>query len=994
MKNGVKRLHEQFNSTKIHKNEDGVALIFALGFLSVLLMVGLAFATSALLERKLAINNRSSLQSKLLVNSATSHVMGSLQSSIMNNYNETGTTNLKEVPQQYIKPNAGFLIIDKNNSSGAPDDIKNRPLMISVDLKVDGTDVKTNPNPTDYEKKELQENLTERINNITILGWTNVTLIEDNLSWVNMRKEPLSKNGSPNSKYNTSQIVGRYAYIIEDITGKLNINDVSENLEDNQKTTNIDESKFGIIKYDSILDPNNPTESRLGSFGSDKNKLYTSIEQLLQDSSITSWSQDKITFANNLFTTYSNKEDEIYLRPGSDPTTDKGEKYHKLSNIKFKKANPGFINYGEKFGENQDYFKNATYAKYDSKSENSNNTATTGIEFFNKYDTSLTKEEYNQIVANTIDFLDEDLIPTWNGNSKPKIKVESDGTITGKINLTQAPTFFGNEKVPQINEITIGINGSVKLSPGESATDSDDADFSINIYPAIEFTDIYNADLSQTFRLFLNVEIEASKLIDNTPETWTINAKMVSKDFQMDSLLKNKFYILNDNTNVFLQKTFSDFKSQLNINDIAINISKITVKSCFLARKDGSEYIVVDYANTDKFLNPKFASGTAELAKVVTSGTKNSETYVFPLEVKDPRVNLAGSNWEWDPETPIESSLNGTAFTWTDSEIVAKKTLEVNNFNAKLENKFLNDPAKDYKIEMEKDLETVTSFGELKHYFPNKIETTKDLIALGNVSRGKAFQTLNFSRMNPKGYIGKYLDGDANILQHIKLSELVKSPISKFNLKGANPEPTIVVLNDILKSNSTEFTGITIDNTEIEALKTKLIENKKNFDDDNLEANIKKRKNDFMSTTNATAAPELYNFYGVFDMDCISNAVVMELKDKIKEQEKLDFLLGNLWLKSSQRYFYYKINTVSQSITDLDTGTTEVAITKDLGETLNPVPQGIVLKKDTIYTLKSLTGRYDPYVDTINSTKKAKVIIRWDNVDKKFEIISYENLEQ
>ena len=38
----------------VHKNESGVALLFALGILSLLLVLGLAFASNALLAQKVA----------------------------------------------------------------------------------------------------------------------------------------------------------------------------------------------------------------------------------------------------------------------------------------------------------------------------------------------------------------------------------------------------------------------------------------------------------------------------------------------------------------------------------------------------------------------------------------------------------------------------------------------------------------------------------------------------------------------------------------------------------------------------------------------------------------------------------------------------------------------------------------------------------------------------------------------------------------------------
>lgn len=57
-----------------HNNESGVALLFALGILSLLLVLGLAFASNALLAQKVAYNNSSRSQAKLLAQSAISRI--------------------------------------------------------------------------------------------------------------------------------------------------------------------------------------------------------------------------------------------------------------------------------------------------------------------------------------------------------------------------------------------------------------------------------------------------------------------------------------------------------------------------------------------------------------------------------------------------------------------------------------------------------------------------------------------------------------------------------------------------------------------------------------------------------------------------------------------------------------------------------------------------------------------------------------------------------
>lgn len=58
----------------VNNKESGVALLFALGILSLLLILGLAFASNALLAQKVAANNSNRSQAKLLAQSAISRI--------------------------------------------------------------------------------------------------------------------------------------------------------------------------------------------------------------------------------------------------------------------------------------------------------------------------------------------------------------------------------------------------------------------------------------------------------------------------------------------------------------------------------------------------------------------------------------------------------------------------------------------------------------------------------------------------------------------------------------------------------------------------------------------------------------------------------------------------------------------------------------------------------------------------------------------------------
>ena len=57
------------------RREEGMALLFALGFLALMLILGLGFVTTSLLSQKLAVNNGSRAQARMFARSAMARAM-------------------------------------------------------------------------------------------------------------------------------------------------------------------------------------------------------------------------------------------------------------------------------------------------------------------------------------------------------------------------------------------------------------------------------------------------------------------------------------------------------------------------------------------------------------------------------------------------------------------------------------------------------------------------------------------------------------------------------------------------------------------------------------------------------------------------------------------------------------------------------------------------------------------------------------------------------
>lgn len=96
------------------RKEAGVALLFALGILSLLLVMGLAFVTNSILARKVAYNNSSRSQAKMLAHSAISRVALSI---MMYQYQAAAT------PSLWPNDFSGICSYDENDNKAFSDQL-------------------------------------------------------------------------------------------------------------------------------------------------------------------------------------------------------------------------------------------------------------------------------------------------------------------------------------------------------------------------------------------------------------------------------------------------------------------------------------------------------------------------------------------------------------------------------------------------------------------------------------------------------------------------------------------------------------------------------------------------------------------------------------------------------------------------------------------------------------------------------------------------------
>ena len=752
------------------------------------------------------------------------------------------------------------------------------------------------------------------------------------------------------------------------------------------------------------------------------------------------------------------KEAEIFLRPSASPNTTAGTYFHK-----FPMNKTSLEAFKTSFKTSSGNLATNTIEPFVATDSGAKSSA--GIEFFRQVDSGFDKgaftnstDRLNQIAANFFDFFDEDCEPTCDLSN-------------GALNLTASPKYFGNEMFPQISEISVALGGKItkqslgrrdrvsvalKVQPAVELTDIYGV---AQRYPNLRYKIEFKVRVTGTIKVKSGPASTADKSYD---EELTI---ATNSPFKLSNLTKNdgfyiayngggrrgfkrRFYLPARNQRCPRDSNISG--AQLNLKTVQITAARLIIASGSvdgnnlsntvvdfarpssrgiwdLTNIDVKDNFVLDHSNEPADFIPRLAIQSDKDKALCSMNGTQSMYQLFSIQTIDPRVNTLSGNWTRENHTfPTNKELNYSTVNDDRFENLKSNFNDQNRYNIGYANKIYDEtkaPAelysiqnnfnnsetnKDYKNKFEQDFETVNSFGKLRHYFPNKLETTADLAAIGNISRAKAFQTLNVSKFNKIGWIGKYSDGDANILQQLKFSNQINSLTGKYNYKGFNKVALIALMKDAIALHPEIFKDYNNGNISY----TLVDDSSKNGIINKIQTEREKTNYDAFNTSNNRyddcivkgENPEIYNFYGFKDFDLFVTGIKKSYDATSmtsKGQQQVEFLTSAMLANSSPRYFYYQLNTVSQGIIDNEAGTpsTSVSITKDLGEqVVSSNISGIIEKvgaaNSTVYKLRSRKGAYDPYVDQITSTKKAKAIIRWDNIDKKFEVISYEKLEQ
>lgn len=376
----------------------------------------------------------------------------------------------------------------------------------------------------------------------------------------------------------------------------------------------------------------------------------------------------------------------------------------------------------------------------------------------------------NQIVANLVDYC-----------QPVTVSATSDSPADW---LTTPPTYTGNKKTPYINE----FGGEVQLHT-EIVLNAPKYDIAVNLnfYLYSEIINIYAANWVTPLRL-------------NVKGSFTY-------DYNIGNLgaVVNQTQAINVDINAFNWSNGYGTDKRL-INSITINkngvppgqehatVSNVRFKiDSAVLYVPGASNIFYDYANVDK--TATLAMLENNYTTVTVAGTGDDQTSWFSIETEDPRQNLNTTDWIVNTAPAVNNGTN-LFYVWTAVDNAGVLCGAVNTNS--------NPAVRHGLAPATTDAETATdpANGSLSTAYIRELPMVSPW-ELGFIHRGEKWQTLNLHKYDdtkatkaitvgankyPPGG-GAYDLGDANILDQIKMNNSSKN--YKIDLNNEFQDPVL-----------------------------------------------------------------------------------------------------------------------------------------------------------------------------------------------------------
>ncbi|MBR4901661.1 MAG: hypothetical protein IKZ46_12045 [Victivallales bacterium] len=592
----------------------------------------------------------------------------------------------------------------------------------------------------------------------------------------------------------------------------------------------------------------------------------------------------------------------------------------------------------------------------------------------------------DQVAANLIDFSDKDNI----ASTDFKLELGDDG-------FWDEPTYCGNERVPYINEIDLKVE---MTRDADITATGDTYSFKMNVKAMAELVNIYCNDDGtgsdcDAVPDDLHVQVRVIGQFTVTEVKYAFDLDPASgQNVLMEKERKTKTYPMGGDDG-YLSLTSGNKIPRFHLGYQVIELNGQVFPQEGLTDTDFPQPVSLQTAGFDEVKYFFSYSITQVLAVVYEGSTLKNDTlcdvaffphetyyelpdtdpyspltnsftgpYIVTMQANDPRCNMIAkrkdaTSWndklwkieKYDAETGTEPEN-----TLGDDE----KGRDNSNFKTEVDNLDDKQDGMDWEHDVTFESSNTRSFSTA--FIRNAPMET--LWELGAIHRGAPYQTINLKKFTePKEASGKYEDGDAAILDYVKIGPL-RFAKGRVNANTRNLGAIDLLLKDIAEE--------TYDGEDLpsgDSVKWNLT-----IDDDDL-ADTDKYKTSYNRGVMANL---------LFDM----------LDDDVKTDRDAEALIGKTAGLLTTRLDTYSVYIVAEALRemrDIPDDTTFEAIKDTL---INPIKVTHVIRADEDYNDSTSTyraaGKKDSYCSIVGTQRMLVQLIRdaWRN-EIKVERVQY-----
>jgi hypothetical protein len=766
-------------ASKKNQQEKGVALILAIALLVILMIVGLAFVSLIQIDRQRAASKLDVVTAKLSAESVLERVIGSIQL-----YNDDLTDG-----KIYPGTSSFFKMTDLKYEEDEDKGWNNRRVIFSHET-TEGKETNDLIQHFRTSFKNSDGNSRDYIDWDDSEGFTKIPDLK-NIHWKYLKIDEDGDGGGDKEK-----TIGRIAYIIIDESGKIDPNYITTGSE------RIGKDVFEIDLADAGV--TNPSDFK-DSLG-DAPKWFSWAHIIGE----TGFDQDELDTCTSVLFPYSYDIEACWIDKDKDGQYDSDEDFHR-----FNLARTDWDSLTvDKIVHNP--------AQFDTTQDTHEGEGIKWINDFSEVGNFASLDaRRKQIAANLIDYCDSDSIPT------------ADKAPATWNDIENPPKYTGNDLHPMISEIWVRGQLTVNVN-------STEWDYAWTYYLGVEICNPYNVWLpgDAIFQCLNgddnvpNIRMEMNKA-DGTywystqtqGPNWSNNEVVISGPFPPGSYTYNETLYKNVSKTYYHSYATGDKspsgKFMWNVDSARLFYDGTTVESATLntGKESGPCVDYVEIKSGQKSVDLPLGNVDPEV------GGYGVNTINLHLAVGDPRNNLHIEDWNTEGAHGIKigSGVKNVVMTsWPYGSGTGETPGEPNvgetssNSGDKEQQKICTTPGE------------VDNTGTERHGIVStayiKNAPMQSPWELGCIHRGKAWETINLKAYND-GAIGggAYADGDANILDQIKMTSDTVS-YGKVNINSPIQTVHDALVNISVTGDYTNSTTVIPDSDKIEAIAKEILE--------------------------------------------------------------------------------------------------------------------------------------------------------------------------